>query len=77
MAGASTLPPFDCRVAACGSSTKDTVLLFVGHPAQEVLAHSSIRVYLAAGLHNEFSQQLTPRRELVLKGIEFTVPSRV
>ena len=77
MAGASTVPPFDCRVAACCSSTEYTVLLFVGHLAQEGLAHSSIRVYLAAGLHNEFSQQLTPRQELVLKGIEFTVPSRV
>ena len=54
------------------------MLMFVSHLAQEGLAHSSIKVYLSAirnlhvstGLHNEFAEQLTPRLQLVLKGIK-------
>ena len=52
--------------------------MFVSHLAQEGLAHTSIKVYLSAvrnlhisaGLHEVFSRQLTPRVELVLKGIK-------
>ena len=59
-------------------ATEDTLLLVVGHLAQEGLAHSSIKVYLSvlrnlhitAGLHNKSSQQLMPQMELVLKGIK-------
>lgn len=52
--------------------------MFVGHLAQQGLSHASIKVYLSAirnlhvssGLHEEFAKQLTPRLELVLKGIK-------
>lgn len=52
--------------------------MFVSHLAQEGLAHQSIKVYLSAvrnlhvsaGLHAEFEKQLTPRLQLVLKGIK-------
>ena len=54
------------------------MLMFVSHLAQQGLSHQSIKVYLSAvrnlhvsmGLHEEFSKQLTPRLELVLKGIK-------
>ena len=54
------------------------MLMFVTHLAQQGLTHQSIKVYLSAvrnlhisaGLHEEFSKQLTPRLELVLKGIK-------
>ena len=64
------------------------MLMFVSHLTQEGLAHSSIKVYLSAicnlhistGLHIEFAKQLTPRLQLVLKGIkkerEKLTPSR-
>jgi hypothetical protein len=53
-------------------------LLFVGHLARQGLSYASIKVYLsavrnlhvAAGLHKGFTEQLTPRLELVLKGIK-------
>ena len=59
-------------------TTEDTLLMFVGHLAQQGLSHASIKVYLSAirnlhvssGLHEEFAKQLTPRLELVLKGIK-------
>ena len=59
-------------------TTEDTLLLFVTHLAQQGLAHATIRVYLSAvrylhvtaGLHKEFAEQLTPRLEMVLKGIK-------
>ena len=52
--------------------------MFVSHLAREGLAHSTIKVYLSAirnlhvsaGLHEEFSKQLTPWLELVLRGIK-------
>ena len=52
--------------------------MFVTHLAQQGLTHQSIKVYLSAvrnlnisaGLHEEFSKQLIPRLELVLKGIK-------
>ena len=59
-------------------TTEDTLLLFVSHLAQQGPSHASIKVYLSAicnlhvssGLHEEFAKQLTPRLELVLKGIK-------
>ena len=59
-------------------TTKDTSLLFVSYLAKQSLSHASIKVYLSAvhnlhvstGLHEEFSKHLTPRPELVLKGIK-------
>ena len=52
--------------------------MFVSYMAQQSLSQVSIKVYLSAvrnlhvsaGLHEEFSKQLTPRLELVLKGIK-------
>ena len=52
--------------------------MFVSHLAEQGLTHSSIKVYLSAvrnlhvhaGLHEIFSKQLSPRLELVLKGIK-------
>ena len=52
--------------------------MFVGHLAQQGLAHTSIKVYLsavrslhvAAGQHKEFAQQLTPRLQQVLTGVK-------
>ena len=52
--------------------------MFVGHLAQQGLSYASIKVYMSAvrnlhvseGLHEEFAKHLTPRLELVLKGIK-------
>ena len=52
--------------------------MFVSHLAQEGLTHATIKGYLSAvrnlhvtaGLHEAFSQQLTPRLEMVMKGIK-------
>ena len=52
--------------------------MFVSYLAQQGLSQASIKVYLSAvrnlhvsaGLHKEFSKQLTPRLELVIKGIK-------
>ena len=52
--------------------------MFVSYLAQQGLSQAPIKVYLSAvrnlhvsaGLHEEFSKQLTPRLELVLKGIK-------
>ena len=52
--------------------------MFVSHLAQQGLTHQTIKVYLSAvrnlyitaGLHNQFAAQLTPRLEMVLKGIK-------
>ena len=49
--------------------------MFVSYLARQGLSQASIKVYLSevrnlhvsAGLHKEFSKQLTPRLELVLK----------
>ena len=59
-------------------ASEDTLLTFVSYLAQQGLTHQSIKVYLSAvrnlhvsaGLHEQFSRQLTPRLELVLKGIK-------
>ena len=53
--------------------SEETLLLFTSYLAKQVLAHTTIKVYLSAvhnlhvsaGLHKEFAQQLTPRLELV------------
>ena len=52
--------------------------MFIGHLAQQGLSYASIKVYMPAvcnlhvseGLHEEFAKHLTPRLELVLKGIK-------
>ena len=52
--------------------------MFVGQLAREGLAHQSIKAYLlavcnlhiTAGLHEEFSKELTPKLEMVLRGIK-------
>lgn len=57
---------------------EETLMLFTSYLAQQGLAHTTIKVYLSAvrnlhvsaGLHKEFSQQLTPRLEMVLQGIK-------
>ena len=59
-------------------TSEDTLLMFVSYLAQQGLSHTSIKVYLSAvhnlhvqgGLHEEFAKQLSPRLELVLKGIK-------
>ena len=58
-------------------TTEATLLLFVTHLANQNLAYSTIKVYLAAvrsahvaqGKHRFFESQLTPRLLLVMKGI--------
>lgn len=52
--------------------------MFAGYLGQQGLSHASIKVYLlavhnlhiSASLHEKFSRKLTPRLELVLKGIK-------
>ena len=59
-------------------TSETTLLLFSVHLAQQSLAHTTIKVYLSAirhlhithGLHNAYAEQLTPRVQLVLKGIK-------
>ena len=59
-------------------TSEETMLLFVTHLAQQGLTHATIKVYLSAvrnlhvtaGLHKELSSQLTPRLEMVMKGIK-------
>ena len=59
-------------------TSEQILLMFVSHLAQEGLAHTSIKVYLSAvrnlhisaGLHIQFTKALTPRLELVMKGIK-------
>ena len=51
---------------------EDTLLIFLSYLARQGLSQASIKVYLSvvrnmdvsAGLHEEFSKQLTPRLEL-------------
>ena len=58
--------------------TEDILLLFITHLAQQGLTHAAIKVYLSAvhnlhvtaGLHKDFSDQLTPWLEMVLKAIK-------
>ena len=58
--------------------------MFVSHLAQEGLSHTTIKVYLSAvryqhitaGFYNEFASHLTPKLEMVLKGIKKDTASR-
>ena len=70
-------------------ASEDTLLLFTAHLATEGILASTIKVYLstihsshvAAGRHKEFSKQLTPRLQHVIKGIQkqqaITSPQRI
>ena len=59
-------------------TTESNLLLFLAFLAKEGLAYTTIKVYIAtirnlhttAGLHNIYSQQLTPYLEQVLTGIK-------
>ena len=61
-------------------TTEATLLLFLAFLAKDGLAYTTIKVYLAAisnlhsdttaGLHNIYSQQLTPYLEQVVQGIK-------
>jgi len=59
-------------------TSENTLMLFTSHLAKEGLSHQSIKVYLSAvrnlhvtaGQHDAYSKALTPRLELVLKGIK-------
>ena len=59
-------------------TSEDTLLLFITHLAQQGLSHATIKVYLSAvrnlhvtaSLHKEFEEQLTPRLQMVMKGIK-------
>ena len=69
-----------CRSIKCCPvpSTEATFVLFVSHLAESNIAYATIKVYLAAvrqlhvstGLHVQFSLQLTPRLQQVLRGIK-------
>ena len=60
------------------SSPKKTLNLFAKHLASQHLSYLTIKVYLSAichlhviaGNHSEFAAQLTPRPQLVIKGIQ-------
>ena len=70
-------------------TSESTLILFVTHLATGNISQATIKVYLSAvrhihvlrGLHNSFSQQLTPRLQIILKGIKkhqaISHPSRV
>jgi len=70
-------------------SSESTLILFVTHLAAANISHTTIKVYLSAirhmhiiaGLHNSFNEQLTPRLQLVIRGIKksqaLTTPQRV
>ena len=59
-------------------ASESTLILFVTHLATSNISQATIKVYLSAvrhvhvlqGLHNVFSQQLTPRLQIILKGIK-------
>ena len=61
-------------------TTETTLILFATYLASERITFATIKVYLAAirnthvseGLHSHFYQQLSPRLQLVLKGIKNT-----
>ena len=63
---------------SCKTPTTRLLLTFVSQLAREGLAHQSIKRYLSAvrnlhitaGLHEEFSKELTPKLEMVLRGIK-------
>ena len=59
-------------------ASEPTLILFVTHLATGNISQATIKVYLSAvrhihvlwGLHNSFNQQLTPRLQIILKGIK-------
>ena len=61
-------------------TSESTLLFFVAHLTTLNLSHATIKVYLSAvrhmhvtaGQHSSFTQQLTPRLQQVLKGIQKT-----
>ena len=65
------------NVAPIPASEK-SLLLFATHLAASNITHTTIKVYISAirhmhvtaGLHEEFNTQLTPRLQLMLKGIQ-------
>ena len=71
-----------CSAIQCSPTPAhaSTLLLFVTHLATSGLSHTSIKVYLsticsmhvATGWHIIFNQQLTPRLQQVLRGIQRT-----
>ena len=58
-------------------ATEYTLILFITHLASTNICYATIKVYLSAirhmhvyrGWHNHFNQQLTPRLQLILRGI--------
>ena len=62
----------------CVPTTKEILSLFISYLGDQDLSVSTIKVYLSAvrnmhvhaGLHKEFANQLSPRLELILKGIK-------
>ena len=80
-----------CKMAnrSISPASEDTLLLFTAHLATEGILASTIKVYLsairsshvAAGRHDEFTKQLTPRLQQVIKGIQkqqaITSPQRI
>ena len=80
-----------CKAAKLSTTpaTESTLILFATHLATANISQASIKVYLSAirhihvlqGLHDQFSQQLTPRLQIILKGIKkhqaLTHPPRV
>ena len=63
---------------SCKTPTTCLLLTFVSQLTREGLAHQSIKRYLSAvrnlhitaGLHEEFSKELTPKLEMVSRGIK-------
>ena len=59
-------------------ATEATLLLFVSYLATHNISHTTIKVYLSAvrhlhvsaGMHTFFNNQLTPRLQLTLKGVQ-------
>ena len=89
-AGLSRYQKF-CKMAnrSIFPASEDNLLLFTAHLATEGILASTIKVYLsairsshvAAGRHEEFSKQITPRLQQVIKGIQkqqaITSPQRI
>jgi len=70
---------FCCTIkATCTPTSEATLILFATHLASKRILHATIKVYLvairnthvSAGLHLHYEKQLTPRLQLVLKGIK-------
>ena len=64
------------------SASESTLLLFATHLATSSISYATIKIYLSAirhmhvtaGMHSFFNQQLTPRLQQVLKGIQKSQP---